>query len=99
MNPRMASDLQALDQTYHDALKTLTGSDHAWINAVFRWCVVQLIDLAAVLGISYEALNVIVFVFVLPTMLTLSLALNGYWLLQRRQLTANTKTAKVTAGL
>ncbi len=62
------------DSEYFRALKTMGGSEIYWIDAIFRYCVVLLVDLARVLGISYEALNIWVFVIVQP-LVTISLLL------------------------
>ena len=83
-----------LDEAYRHALHTIGGSDVNWVNVVFRWCVVVLVRLAAYLGISYEAINIILFVVVLPGLLMTSLALNLYLvrrlrLLVRRSLNLN----------
>jgi len=52
----------ALDGEYLRALKTMGGSGINWIDAIFRYCVVLLVNIAKVLGISYEALNIWVFI-------------------------------------
>jgi hypothetical protein len=39
------------------------------IDAVFRLCVVILVDIANLLGISYEALNIVLFVIIQPTLI------------------------------
>jgi hypothetical protein len=39
------------------------------IDAVFRLCVVILVDIANLLGISYEALNIVLFVIIQPTII------------------------------
>ena len=56
---------EALDGEYLRALKTVGGSGVNWIDAIFRYCVVLLVNVAKVLGISYEALNIWVFVICL----------------------------------
>ena len=57
------------DSEYFRALKTMGGSGIDWIDAIFRYCVVLLVDLAKVLGISYEALNIWVFIIIQPLMI------------------------------
>lgn len=79
--------ITTLDEAYRHALHTIGGSDVNWVNVVFRWCVVVLVRLAAYLGISYEAINIILFVIVLPGLLMASLALNLH-LLRRLRLLA-----------
>jgi len=61
---------------YERALSTMGDSGIHWIDVLFRWCVVLLVDPAEVLGISYEALNVYLFVFLLPLALLCSGLLN-----------------------
>ena len=39
---------------YQRALSTMGDSGAAWIDWLFRWCVVALVDVAHFLGISYE---------------------------------------------
>ena len=50
-----------------------------WIDIVFDWCVLLLIKTANQLGITYEEINVWLFVILLPTILLISLLIN--WLL------------------
>ena len=54
------------DSEYLQALKTMGGSGIYWIDAIFRYCVVLLVNMAKVIGISYEALNIWVFIIVQP---------------------------------
>ncbi len=61
---------------YERALSTMGDSGIQWIDILFRWCVVLLVDAAEVLDISYEALNVYLFVFLLPLALLCSGLLN-----------------------
>ena len=57
---------EALDGEYLRALKTVGGSGVNWIDAIFRYCVVLLVNVAKVLGISYEEINIWVFVIIQP---------------------------------
>jgi ABC-type transport system involved in Fe-S cluster assembly fused permease/ATPase subunit len=57
---------EGLDGEYLRAIKTMGGSGINWIDAIFRYCVVLLVDLAKVLGISYEELNIWVFIIIQP---------------------------------
>ena len=57
---------QELDGEYFRALKTVGGSGVNWIDTIFRYCVVLLVNIARVLGISYEALNIWVFIIIQP---------------------------------
>lgn len=63
---------------YERALSTMGDSGITWIDIIFRWCVVLLVDIAELLGISYEALNVYLFVFLLPIALLCSSLMNIY---------------------
>jgi len=63
---------------YERALSTMGDSGITWIDIIFRWCVVLLVDVAELLGISYEALNVYLFVFVFPIALLCSGLMNIY---------------------
>ena len=72
------------DSEYFRALKTMGGSGIDWIDAIFRYCVVLLVDLAKVLGISYEALNIWVFIIIQPLLIVFLL---GWVLRLRRQVT------------
>ena len=53
----------------------------ATINAYFSWCVHLLQDMSAWMGISYQELNVWVFVVIHP-LITLLL---GYWIIRLRR--------------
>ena len=63
----------ALDGEYLRALKTMGGSGINWIDAIFRYCVVLLVNIAKVLGISYEALNIWVFIIIQPMIIVVLL--------------------------
>ena len=56
----------------------MANSGIPWIDAVFDWCVILLYDVAAQLGITYEEINVWLFVIILPAVLLLSVTLNLY---------------------
>tara|TARA_B100000945_G_scaffold22329_1_gene15880 strand:- start:58 stop:384 length:327 start_codon:yes stop_codon:yes gene_type:complete len=66
---------------YFRALKTMGGSGIDWIDAIFRYCVVLLVDVARLLGISYEALNIWVFVIIQPLIIVILLI----WALRLRR--------------
>ena len=59
----------ALDGDYLRALKTVGGSGINWIDAIFRYCVVLLVNVAKALGISYKALNIWVFIIIQPLLI------------------------------
>ncbi len=54
----------------------MANSGIVWIDKTFDWCVGLLYTTANFLGITYEEINVWVFVVVLPTILLISLAGN-----------------------
>jgi len=54
--------------------------DSIWIRNTFDWCVNSLFSAADTIGITYEALNVWVFVIIVPVVLVISLAVNIYFL-------------------
>lgn len=56
-------------EEYQRALATMGASGDDNINYVFKLCVVLLVDLANWLGISYEELNVWLFVIIMPIFL------------------------------
>jgi len=61
---------------YQQALNSMGESGVVWIDTVFRYCVYILVEAAKWLGISYEALNVWLFVFILPGILAASFVTN-----------------------
>jgi hypothetical protein len=54
--------------------------DSTWIRNTFDWCVNSLLSAADTIGVTYEALNVWVFVIIVPVVLVISLAVNIYFL-------------------
>ena len=54
--------------------------DSTWIRNTFDWCVNSLLSAADTIGITYEALNVWIFVIIIPVVLVISLAVNFYFL-------------------
>ena len=61
---------------YQQALNSMGESGVVWIDTVFRYCVYILVEAAKWLGTSYEALNVWLFVFIMPGLLAASLVSN-----------------------
>ena len=59
-----------------------------WIDITFDWCVLFLIKTANQLGITYEEINVWLFVILLPTILSISLLMNWILFLQLLRLKA-----------
>ena len=63
----------------------MANSGIVWIDTVFNWCVRLLYDVAAIMGITYEEINVYLFVIIGPLVLLASLMLNVYlWRKVRR---------------
>ena len=77
----MSISHEGLDGEYLRALKTVGGSGVNWIDAIFRYCVVLLVNMAKVIGISYEALNIWVFIIVQPLIILLLFI----WIIQLRR--------------
>ena len=61
---------------YQQALNSMGESGVVWIDTLFRYCVYILVEAAKWLGTGYEALNVWLFVFILPGLLVASLITN-----------------------
>lgn len=73
-----------LDAEYWQAYTTMGESGIGWIDAIFRFCVIVLVDLAKILGVTYEELNVWLFVIVLPAIILLSITLNFFLAIKLR---------------
>ncbi len=58
----------------------------AWIDIIFDWCVLFLIKTANQLGITYEEINVWLFVIILPLVLLISLLMNWVLVLKLKKL-------------
>ena len=56
---------------YIDAYNSMGNSGFELIDFVFKVCVILLVDLANLVGISYEAINIIIFVFLQPALILL----------------------------
>ena len=51
---------------YLNAFNTMGESGIRWIDLVFKVCVIALVDLASLLGVSYEEINVWIFIIIWP---------------------------------
>ena len=51
-----------------------------WINTIFDWCVNFLMNVATDIGTSYEALNVLIFVIIIPAAMGISILMNLYFI-------------------
>ena len=67
---------------YIDAYNSMGNSGFELIDFVFKVCVIVLVDLAYLIGISYEAINIIIFVFLQPALILLFFIL---WRKERRK--------------
>ncbi len=47
----------------------MANSGIAWIDYAFDWCVILLVNVANVIGITYEEINVWLFCIILPIVL------------------------------
>ena len=68
----------------HNASAQWGDSGIKWIDVTFDWCIQLLLNVADYLGITYEEINIWLFIIILPLVLFLSLALNIYLLLFRK---------------
>ena len=62
---------ERIDREYFTALRTIGGSGINWIDGIFRYCVVLLVNTAKLIGISYEELNIWVFIVIQPLIIFL----------------------------
>ena len=67
---------------YIDAYNSMGNSGFELIDFIFKVCVIVLVDLANLIGISYEAINIIIFVFLQPALILLFFLL---WRKERRK--------------
>ena len=67
---------------YIEAYNTMGNSGFEFVDFVFKICVILLVDFAELLGISYEAINIILFIFIQPALIILFFTL---WLIERRK--------------
>ena len=67
---------------YIDPYNSMGNSGFELIDFVFKVCVIVLVDLANLIGISYEAINIIIFVFLQPALILLFFIL---WRKERRK--------------
>ena len=54
----------------------MANSGIMWIDVTFDWCVRLLYEVAGWIGITYEEINVWLFVIILPIFLLISIILN-----------------------
>ena len=63
----------------------MANSGIYWIDITFDYCVRLLYQFAGMMGITYEEINVWLFVIILPTILLFSFTLNLYFILRLNQ--------------
>ena len=63
----------------------MANSGIYWIDITFDYCVRLLFQVAGMMGITYEEINVWLFVIILPTILLFSFTLNLYFILRLNQ--------------
>ena len=56
---------------YTQAINSMGESGLGWVDAIFKICVYILVDLAEIIGISYEAINIWIFVIIQPSLIIL----------------------------
>ena len=55
-----------INSEYLNAFNTMGESGIHWIDLAFKVCVIALVDLANLLGVSYEEINIWIFVIIWP---------------------------------
>ena len=60
--------IEEIGDHYQRALNTVGGSGIDWVDKFFKICVIFLVDLANFLGMTYEEINIWVFVIIWPTL-------------------------------
>ena len=65
--------IKELASHYQQALSTMGGSGIDWIDTAFRICVILLVDLSDFLGVSYEEINIWIFVIIWPALTILGI--------------------------
>ncbi|MAV82931.1 MAG: hypothetical protein CMI90_05675 [Pelagibacteraceae bacterium] len=53
-----------------------------WIDAIFRICVYILVDISEIIGISYEAINIWIFVIIQPALIIIFFVL---WRIEKKK--------------
>ena len=65
--------IEKISNHYQQALSTMGGSGIDWIDTAFRICVILLVDLSDFLGVSYEEINIWIFVIIWPALTILGI--------------------------
>ena len=53
-------------EEYLSALATIGDSGVYWVDELFKLCVIFLVDLSNLIGVSYEEINIWIFVIIWP---------------------------------
>ena len=61
----------------------MANSGIIWVDVTFDWCVEFLYQMAYALGITYEEINVGLFVIIGPCLLIVSICLNAFLLVRQ----------------
>ena len=64
----------------------MSNLDIYWIDTTFDWCVKLLNIVADLLGITYEEINIWLFLIISPLFLTISICLNYYFYKKTKKL-------------
>ena len=67
---------------YIEAYNTMGDSGFELVDFVFKICVILLVDFAEFIGVSYEFLNIIVFIFLQPALILVFFIL---WRIERKK--------------
>ena len=68
-----------INSEYLNAFNTMGESGIYWVDLIFKTCIITLVDLASILGMTYEEINVWLFVIIWPA-LTVYLILRNIFL-------------------
>lgn len=79
---------------YIDAYNTMGNSGFEFIDFIFKICVILLVDLAELFGISYELINIIIFVILQPALILLFFIL---WRKEKKKTEVNYKKGRSAA--
>jgi hypothetical protein len=69
-------------EKYSKALNSIGESGIDWIDAIFRICVYILVDISEIIGISYEAINIWIFVIIQPALIIIFFVL---WRIEKKK--------------
>ena len=64
----------------------MANSGIEWVDVTFNWCVWLLYEAAGLFGITYEEINIWLFVIIGPALFLMSVLLNFYLLVRLRSL-------------